>query len=244
MARTKAAPPARPRAKAAPTAPKAPTAAKTPTARTPAKAQPAKAQPAKAQPAKAQPAKAQRAKAQRAKAQRAKAQRAKAQPAKAQRAKAQRAKAQRAKAQRAKAQSTHASTHPPKLRSPATLALIDQLRTICLALPDATEQVAWAEPTWRIGGKIFAMCDTYHHGSAHLSVYLPAPLGAQAALIDSDPARFFRPPYVGGNGWVAVVLDTSPDWDMVASLVGTAYALKAPTPRPDRPRGRATSPRR
>jgi predicted DNA-binding protein (MmcQ/YjbR family) len=120
-----------------------------------------------------------------------------------------------------------ASTHPPKFRSPGTLALIDRLRAVCLALPHATEQAAWAEPAWRIGGKIFAICDTYHHGSEHLSVHLPAPPGAQAALIDAAPARFFRPPYVGGRGWVAIVLDTSPDWDMVASLIATAYDLIA-----------------
>ncbi len=123
------------------------------------------------------------------------------------------------------------STHPPKVRTAATLALIDRLRAICVALPDVTEQVAWAEPTWRVGGKMFAMCDTYHHGSAHLSVHLPAPPGAQAALIDADPARFFRPPYVGGKGWVGVVLDTAPDWEMVASLVRTAHELIAPPRR-------------
>lgn len=119
------------------------------------------------------------------------------------------------------------STHPPKVRSAETLALIERLRGVCMALPDVTEQVAWAEPTWRIGGKIFAMCDTYHHGSGHLSVHIPAPPGAQAQLIDADPARFFRPPYVGHKGWVAIVLDTDPDWEMVGSLVGTAYELIA-----------------
>lgn len=149
-----------------------------------------------------------------------------------------------AKPARAKAQpkAPRVSTHPPKVRTAATLALIDRLRAICVALPDVAEQVAWGEPTWRVGGKIFAMCDTYHHGSAHLSVHLPAPPGAQAALIDADPARFFRPPYVGGKGWVAVVLDTAPDWDMVASLVRTAYDLIAPPPTTRRApaAGRAT----
>ncbi|HEU5056493.1 MAG TPA: MmcQ/YjbR family DNA-binding protein [Kofleriaceae bacterium] len=121
-----------------------------------------------------------------------------------------------------KARAARVSTHPPKRRSAATLALIDRLRSICMELPGVVEQVAWGEPTWRVGGRIFAMCDTYHHGSPHLSVHLAAPDGAQAALIEADPARFFRPPYTGGKGWVGVVLDTSPDWDMVASLVATA----------------------
>ena len=87
------------------------------------------------------------------------------------------------------------TTHPAKKRSAATLALIDRLRSICMELRGVIEQLAWGEPTWRVGGKLFAMCDTYHHGSPHLSVHLAAPAGAQAALIDADPARFFRPPY-------------------------------------------------
>ena len=70
---------------------------------------------------------------------------------------------------------------------------------------------------------MFAMLDNHHHGGEHLSVWLPQPLGAQAALIDADPDRFFRPPYVGPKGWVGVVLDTKPDWKMVAGLVRDAY---------------------
>ena len=86
--------------------------------------------------------------------------------------------------------------------------LVERLRKICLALPDAVEKVSHGEPTWFAGkGKVFAMLDNHHHGAAHLSVWLPQPPGGQAALIDADPARFFRPPYVGPSGWVGVVLD-------------------------------------
>jgi len=126
-------------------------------------------------------------------------------------------------------------SHPPKKRTAATLKLIDRLRRICMDLPGVVEKEAWGEPTWR-AGKMFAMCDTYHHGSPHLSVHLPAPPGAQEALIDTDPARFFRPPYTGSKGWIAVILDTDPDWEMVASLVRTAYDLVAPPPKPPKRR--------
>ncbi|HTM22396.1 MAG TPA: MmcQ/YjbR family DNA-binding protein [Kofleriaceae bacterium] len=119
------------------------------------------------------------------------------------------------------------STHPVKVRSAETLAVIDRLRAICIALPDVSEQVAWGEPTWRVGGRMFAMFDTYHHGSAHLAVHLAAPPGAQEQLVESDPDRFFRPPYTGSKGWLAIVLDTDPDWGMVASLVETARDVVA-----------------
>ena len=112
-----------------------------------------------------------------------------------------------------------------KKRSRESKAIWARLAKLCLALPDTTEKLAWGEPTWRVHGKIFAMLDDHHHGAAHVSVHLAAPAGAQAALIDADPERFFRPPYTGGKGWIGVVLDTKPDWDMVASLLAQAHGV-------------------
>lgn len=130
-----------------------------------------------------------------------------------------------------RAPATRVSTHPVKPRTPQSRALIERVRTLCLALPDATEQIAWGEPTWRVGGKLFAQLDDHHHGSAHVALWMPAPDGAQAQLIDADPKRFFRPPYVGHRGWIAVVLDTDPDWGMVGALIEQAHAMIA-RPRP------------
>jgi hypothetical protein len=119
---------------------------------------------------------------------------------------------------------TRTPSHPVRARSPADERLLERLRKLCLALPEANEKLSHGEPTWFAGkGKVFAMLDNHHHGSSHLSVWLPQPLGAQDALIDGDPDRFFRPPYVGPSGWVGVVLDTKPDWGIVASMVRDAY---------------------
>ena len=113
-------------------------------------------------------------------------------------------------------------------RTAASLRLIERLRKICMALPEANEKPSHGEPTWFAGkGKVFASIDDHHHGAPHLSVWLPMPLGAQEALIDADPKRYFRPPYVGHRGWVGVVLDARPDWGMVAWLVEQAYRLVA-----------------
>lgn len=116
----------------------------------------------------------------------------------------------------------------PKLSS-KDAALIERLRKICLALPEANERVSHGEPTWFAGkGKVFAMLDNHHHGAPHLSVWLPQRRGVQAELIEQDPERYFRPPYVGAKGWVGVVLDTRPDWKVVARLVRDAYSFVAP----------------
>jgi predicted DNA-binding protein (MmcQ/YjbR family) len=106
--------------------------------------------------------------------------------------------------------------------------VLERLRKICMALPEAQEKLSHGEPTWFAGrGKVFASFDGHHHGAKHLSVHVPAPPGLQEALIESDPARYRRPPYVGHLGWVAVVLDVKPDWGVVAGLVEQAFRLVA-----------------
>ena len=108
--------------------------------------------------------------------------------------------------------------------------VIARLRRLCLAFPGAVEKVSHGEPTWFAGdkGKVFAMLDDHHHGAAHLSAWVPLPLGAQEALVARDPERYFRPPYVGGKGWVGIVLDTAPDWAEIARLLREAYVRVAP----------------
>jgi hypothetical protein len=46
-------------------------------------------------------------------------------------------------------------------------------------------------------------------------------------LPDTDPERFFRPPYVGQRGWVGVRIDRRPDWAAIGTLVRQAYGLIA-----------------
>ena len=127
---------------------------------------------------------------------------------------------------RAKAPRATAARAKPRAATPASgdARLVERLRKICMALPEAIEKRSHGEPTWFAGrGKVFATLDDHHHGAEHLSVWLPQPLGMQEALIDAQPGRFFRPPYVGVSGWVGVVLDTKPDWGVVAGLVREAY---------------------
>ena len=111
-----------------------------------------------------------------------------------------------------------------KKGSAADARAIERLRKICLALPEAREKLSHGEPTWFAGkGKVFAMLDNHHHGSEHLAVWLPQPPGIQQMLIDAEPERFFRPPYVGPSGWVGVILDGKPDWGAIVALVREAF---------------------
>jgi hypothetical protein len=61
-----------------------------------------------------------------------------------------------------------------------------RLRKICLALSrrDREGRVGRAHLARR--RKLFAQMDTHHHGADHIAVWLPMPLGAQEALVESD----------------------------------------------------------
>lgn len=101
----------------------------------------------------------------------------------------------------------------------------EQLRRLCLALPETAEKEAWGDATYRVRDKIFAMVK---QGDGRLSVWCKAADGFQQVLIESDPDLYFRPPYVGHKGWVGMRLDDDPDWDAVDNAVRQSFRLIAP----------------
>jgi hypothetical protein len=122
----------------------------------------------------------------------------------------------------ASSRKSSATSRHPVARADASA--VAKLRALCLAFPDANERRSHGEPTWFAGkGKVFAMLDNHHHGAKHLSVWLPLPPGVQESLVEAQPERFFRPPYVGPSGWVGVVLDRRTSWDLVSKLLCEAY---------------------
>jgi hypothetical protein len=109
-----------------------------------------------------------------------------------------------------------------------TISPIERLRAICLALPEVTERLSHGEPTWFIRDKqVFVTFADRHHDD-RVAFWCAAPSGAQETLVDSDPDRFFIPPYVGHRGWLGVYLDVPVDWDEIARLVDDAYRRVAP----------------
>lgn len=107
----------------------------------------------------------------------------------------------------------------------ANKAALDRLREICLALPEAVERETWGDPTFRVRNKIFAMTK---QGDGRFSVWCKARHGLQQALVGTDPARFFVPPYIGHTGGIGIRLDLPIDWDELEELVLESYRLTAP----------------
>ena len=80
------------------------------------------------------------------------------------------------------------------------------------------EKISHGEPMFFTKKRVFAMFSNNHHGDGHVAVWLPAPTGLQEALIDEAPAAYYRPPYVGGSGWIGVELDQINDEALTAHI--------------------------
>jgi hypothetical protein len=108
-------------------------------------------------------------------------------------------------------------------------AALAEIRRICSDLPEVTERLSHGSPTWFVRGKkTFVMFMDDHHGDGRLAIWCAAPPGVQAQLVEQEPRRFFRPPYVGHRGWLGVLLDVEPDWTEMAEICADAYRQVAP----------------
>jgi hypothetical protein len=102
-----------------------------------------------------------------------------------------------------------------------------RIRSICAALPEVVERESHGEATWFVGKRVF-VTSADRHDDDRRAVWIAAPDGVQDTLVEADPERFFRPPYVGGRGWIGVFLDVPVDWDELEARILDAYRLIAP----------------
>ena len=115
------------------------------------------------------------------------------------------------------------SSDAPKPWTAKQLAVgLQRIRTIAMALPEATEEVTWGtDINFRVRKKIFCF-----PGSGG-SLTVKAERDELAPLLD-DP-RFSPEPYLARGGWVRMDLQMAAvDWDEVCELIHTSYTLIAP----------------
>ena len=125
--------------------------------------------------------------------------------------------------------------YPPTLaafvtreRSPAYLR--GRVRELAMALPEADEVVSHGMPCFGIvKGKKFAYFTEDHHGDGKIALLVKISGGdEQAALIEMDEARYYRPAYFG-DGWVGVRLDLGDtDWDAIGEWLRKSWLAVAP----------------
>ena len=97
-----------------------------------------------------------------------------------------------------------------------------------MGFPGVMEKLSHGAPAFFAGKKQFVMLwPDGHHADVFPHLWCAAPPGAQSQLIAEEAERIFRPPYVGGRGWIGVRLDGRVDWDRVGILCEDAYRTVA-----------------
>lgn len=120
---------------------------------------------------------------------------------------------------------SEATTKP---RRSSKESAFERIRKLCLALPDTAEVTKHSRPCFAVRDKTFVMFMDDHHGDGRLAIWCKATPDAQSMVVESDPERFFVPPYVGPRGWIGARLDRQPDWGAVGAIIEEAYRLSAP----------------
>jgi hypothetical protein len=106
-----------------------------------------------------------------------------------------------------------------------------RVRRICLALQGTTEKLSHGAPTFFANKKVYTTFVNNHHNDGHVAVWIPTLPGYQAALIDAEPKKFYKPPYVGVKGWVGVELDRVDDEELASHILQAWQLITAKKPR-------------
>lgn len=101
--------------------------------------------------------------------------------------------------------------------------VLENLRRICLSLPDTVESTGMGKPHFLVNEHIFAGCAD-EQGRSVVSFKLQ--MGRARAVVRD---RRFRPaPYVGHKGWVSMDMSGKIDWGELESMILESYRLVAP----------------
>jgi hypothetical protein len=102
-----------------------------------------------------------------------------------------------------------------------------RVRAVCMALPDAYEERAWAGTRWMVRKRTFAQVIGVENPAADLIIVLVfRSEGTELEMLRHAGHPFFT---VGwGRDAMGMVLDDETDWDEVSELVRESYCIRAP----------------
>jgi predicted DNA-binding protein (MmcQ/YjbR family) len=105
-----------------------------------------------------------------------------------------------------------------------TAGMLESLRNICLALPEAAEYIdGFGHNTFKINGKSFVISGESEKG---FSLSFKSDRETQELLLQKE--NFFKTPYIGHHGWVSIQNPDREDWDELIDLIQEAYLRAAP----------------
>jgi predicted DNA-binding protein (MmcQ/YjbR family) len=115
-------------------------------------------------------------------------------------------------------------------------AVVAEVRSVCLGLPESVEKQAWAGTQWRVRNRMYAHVLTVDFVDGPVTVMTFRSSGPELDVLRSAGHPFFRPAW--GAKLVGMVLDAEVNWDEVTELVIESYCVLAPrklVERIDRP---------
>jgi predicted DNA-binding protein (MmcQ/YjbR family) len=104
----------------------------------------------------------------------------------------------------------------------------DEVRALCLGLPEATEQETWGDgshpgnATFRVRDRIFVIMSVDESGAS-----VKTSSDEQAALMSAFPEAARYAAYVGRYGWIDLEFAAIPD-DVLRETIEGAWARTAP----------------
>ncbi|OHD05099.1 phosphoribosylglycinamide formyltransferase [Sphingopyxis sp. RIFCSPHIGHO2_12_FULL_65_19] len=105
-----------------------------------------------------------------------------------------------------------------------------RVRELAMALPEADEVTSHGMPCFGIvKGKKFAYFTEDHHGDGKIALLVKiSGADEQAALIEMDADRYYRPAYFG-DGWIGIRLDLGDtEWDAISDWLRKSWLAVAP----------------
>jgi predicted DNA-binding protein (MmcQ/YjbR family) len=110
------------------------------------------------------------------------------------------------------------------MKSQDSAGMLDNVRNICLALPEAIEHIdGFGHNTFKINGKSFVISGESEKG---FSLSFKSDRETQELLLQKE--HFFKTPYIGRHGWVSIQNPTREDWYELTDLIQEAYLRAAP----------------
>jgi phosphoribosylglycinamide formyltransferase-1 len=107
--------------------------------------------------------------------------------------------------------------------------LLAAVSRLCLALPEATREIAGEHAIFRVRKRVFAYYLDNHRGDGIVAVACKTAVGENEELARLEPERYYLPAYIAPRGWVGLRLDRGAiDWQEVADLAAASYRLVAP----------------
>lgn len=108
-------------------------------------------------------------------------------------------------------------------------AILERIRALALALPQASERPSHGQPTFFAADRMFAQFRHDHHGDGRTVVVVKVSGEDEATHLRTQCSELYAKAAYFRANWVAMdVGSVDPDWDLVADRLAQSWEYSAP----------------